>query len=109
MGLQKSEIEPPAQASGVAAKHPAMNCKANWVPMLGARAEAMMCTRINARRETDNATNERNMEGCTKPGHKASFMRNHHVLLALISMPVNVVPNAVPKRFLVATVDARLI
>ncbi len=42
MGLQRSEMEPPAQVSGEDPKKPAMKRKTSWAPMLGARAEAMM-------------------------------------------------------------------
>ncbi len=41
IGLQRSDMEPPAQTSGVAAKHPAMKRKTSCAPMFGASADAM--------------------------------------------------------------------
>ena len=42
IGLQRSEMEPPAQVRGVEPKNPAMKRKASWAPIFGARADAMM-------------------------------------------------------------------
>ena len=42
MGFQRSEIEPPAQVSGVKSKKPVKKRKASWAPMLGASPEAIM-------------------------------------------------------------------
>lgn len=42
MGFQRSEIEPPAQVSGVEPKKLVKKRKASWAPMLGASPEAIM-------------------------------------------------------------------
>lgn len=42
--FQRSEIEPPAQVSGVEPKKPAGKRKVSWAPMLGAGPEVMMKT-----------------------------------------------------------------